>query len=319
MAALTQDKIDSIVKAYRDDPSATLNSVADAEEVSWATVKKYVEAAGVPIRGEGGQSDEDLGIETADQAPDIQALLQTPEAQDAIARAVAAHLAAAGAQTAPVPQTPATTGAPEWEQFMKQMEKFTESVNVQKPGYQKPLTASELQSREEGKDTFFALLRQVRLDIAEHGKQRAANMGLIPHYVVGEGGYYGSTAQGETLFGPGTHIYLTTPPPEDFLPINDTAAKIMRAQLQWLGEPTPPIEELVAQTMMRVRGGPDSIDVVGGDGPIHNDDASIVPGHDMVQVGAKRTFGTGVPELKATDQPLSPGADARAKGPVFVN
>lgn len=320
MAALTQEKIDAIVAAYRDDPSATLNSVAEANEVSWATAKKYIEAAGVPIRGESSPSDEDLGIEDVapNATPDIQSLLQTPEAQDAIARAVASHLAAIGAQAVPA-ATPVAGGGAAWDDFMKQMERFTESINVQKPGYQKPLTPSELALRQEGQTEFFAALRKVRLDIAEHGKQRAASMGLIPHYIVGEGGYYGSTAQGETLFGPGTHLYLTTPPPEDFLPMNEAAGIVMRAQMQWLGEPTPPIEELVAQAMMRATGGGDMLEVVGDDAPIHNDDAALVPGHDVTAVGPKRTFGTGVPELKAVDGPLSPGSEGRPRGPVFTN
>lgn len=320
MGALPQEKTDAIVAAYREDPSATLNSVAEANEVSWATAKKYIEAAGVPIRGESSPSDADLGIGSSEAAgTDIDAMLQNPLVQDAIARAVAAHLATAGVQPMALAPPPGQDG-PAWSSFMEKMGQLTDSLQVQKPGYQKPLTPDELSARNAGWEEFFSLLRNVRIGIADHGKQKAATLGLIPHYVVGEGGYYGSTAQGETLFSPGTHLYLTTPPPEDFLPMNATAGAIMRAQMQGLGEPTPSIDELVAQAMMRARGSDGGLDIIGSDEPNHADDASIVPGHDKMDVAPKRTFGTGVPELKVTDgAPLSPGATPPPRGPVYVN
>lgn len=325
MSRMSNDQIASIVALYRDDATATLEQVAEASEITVATVRKHVEAAGIVIREDAGAgylspSDEELGIGIEEAAPiNMAAITRTPEFRDAVAQAVAEALRQVSAKPA-IPSAPEGANSSEWLAFMQQMERLTESVNIQKPGYQKPLTPDELESRRAGEAEFFRLLREVRLAIADHGKQKAVALGLIPEYIVGENGFYGSTASGETLFLGGQRIYLTAPPPEDFLPMNESAAGIMRAQMQWLGEPTPSIEELVAQAMMRARGS-DSLHIIGNEEPVHRDDASLVdPSGDIIDIGPKRTLGTSVPELVVQQHgPLSPGAATAPKGPVFVN
>lgn len=311
MPAPSKEGIESIVSLYRDDDSATLASVAEAAGLRPETVRRYVEAAGVPVRDDAGASDEDLGI-----GMDMDSITQSAAFQDAVAEAVAKALAQRNIKPADTGQHEGP-GSPEWLKFVEHMERLTESVNVQKPGYQKPLSPDELESRREGEKEFFALLRNVRLDIADHGKDKAVSLGLVPEYIVGEQGFYGSTASGEILFLPGQRIYLSAPPPEDFLPMNNSAAAIMRAQMQWLGEPTPAIEELVAQAMMRARGS-ESLSIVGDATPQHRDDATLIDA-EAVNIGPKRTMGTSVPELTVTSHgPLSPGSTTGPKGPVFV-
>jgi hypothetical protein len=309
MAAHTKESIARAVDMYRDDPSATVETVAEAAGMSPEFVRKSIEQAGVPIRDYRGLTDEDLGI-----GMDMDAITSSPAFQDAVAKAVAAAMANI------VPQNAApTSSTPEWQRFMDQMERMTDSLNVQKPGYQKPLSPEELGLRAEGEMEFWRLIRRVRLDIADHGKEAAVRMGLVPMYIIGENGFYGSTAQGETLFAPGLQIYLTVAPPEDFLPMNETAGAIMRAQMQWIGEPTPDIGELVAQAMIRAKGG-DSTFIVGDASPSHSDDAMIVDASlAPVNMAPARTMGTNVPELKPVNMPFAPGSSPVPTGPVFVN
>lgn len=313
MSALSKQRIDGIVAAYRDDESATLASVAEAEELNIATVRKHIESAGVPIRPDFSPSDDDLGIGAS-----VEDVTNSAAFKDAVAEAVAQALAKVGVKSAsPSPDGP---NSPDWQDFIKKMEALTDSVNVQKPGYQKPLTPAELSLREEGRREFFNLLRDTKNAVHEYGKQGAISRGLVPQYIVGEKGFYGNTASGETLFEPGLRIYLTVAPPEDFLPMNEAAAAIMRAQLQWLGEPTPEIGELVAQAMMRANGS-DSTFIVGNEDPVHADDASLVDANaEVLDMRPKRTMGMSVPELRGMQNgPLSPGAMQAPAGPIFVN
>ncbi len=330
VAPIPADRIEKIVSMYRDETNTTLDAVASSNGVSVATVRKYVERAGVfvredfvlPVKPAGDESapanasDEDLGI-----GEDVVAEVSNPygpEFHAAVAAAVAAEMAKV---KAPAKASKAEDGPEslDWKRFMDKMGELTDSVNVQKPGYQKPLTAEELSSREQGQRKFFAFFPKIRMAIAEHGKEKAIALGLVPEYIVGEKGFYGSTASGEMQFMPGLRLRLTTPPPEDFLPMNDLAGAIMQAQMQWLGEPTPEIGELVAQAMMRAKG-VDPTYVAGLDDPVHPDDATIVAGGEpLANIGPKRTMGTSVQELRATNTPFSPGSSPVPSGPIFVN
>ncbi len=302
MAFLNKEQIEQVVSSYRDDPTATMETVAEANNTTVATVRSYLDKARVAIREAADESDEDLGI-----GVDVESMVQSDVFQKAVADAVAAALSKIG-----MPQASAANGAPpEWAQFMDKMERLTNSLDVQKPGYQKPLTPDELTLRAEGYAEFTRLLRNAKLATLEHSAQKAVSLGLVPEYVVGEQGYYGNTAQGETLFASGQRIYLTSAPPEDFLAMNDAAAAILQAQLQWLGEPTPSIEELVAQAMMRVRGA-DTTFIVGNDAASHSADAILIDA-ERVDVGARRTFGTSVAEPKKVV-----AGNGAPQGPVFT-
>lgn len=315
MSALPKERIAGIVSAYRDNPSATLATIAAAEGLTEATVRKHIESAGVPIRPEFNPSDDDLGI--GDPVVDF---TQTQGFKDAVEAAVAAamaKMAPAMHQNAPVAENGAANA--DWQKFMRQLETMTQSMQEQKPGYQKPLTASELSSRKQGEAEFFRLISAAKDAVREHGKNKAAALGLIPEYIVGEGLFYGNTNAGEHLFTAGQRLYLTVAPPEDFLPMNDAADAIMRAQLQWHGERTPEIGELVAQAMLRANG-TDSIHVYGSEDPEHADEATLIDTAEVVDMRPTRTLGTSVSEVRGPlNGPLSPGATKAPAGPIFVS
>ncbi len=286
----SKETADAIVASYRDDETETVETVAAAHDVSTAMVEMCLKRAKVPLRETGDETDDDLGI----GAP-LEAITETQAFRDAVAEAVARALAEMGPRAAKAKQA----DNPEWDEFMDRLgSKFDQLIHatkVQQAGYQKPLTADEVTARAAGERQFRDRIKQVRRDIAEYGKPKALQMGLIPRYYVGEGGYYGMTVAGEKQFLPGEEIWLASAPPVDFLPLNDCAGAIMAAQMQWLGEAPPPIDELIAQAVAKAQAGPAS--TTGVDIPVHEDDAALVdPGAAAVHVGPRRIMGTSVEE-----------------------
>ena len=310
MPLLGKDKAAAIVAAYRDDESLSFADVAAQFSVAESSVHKALDDAGVVPRT-ADASDEDLGI-----GMDIGELTSSQVFKDAVAEAVAQAMAAQGGKA---PRTNEPGGNVAWDGLMEKLERMVQGLDIQKPGYQKPLTPDERSSRDRGKDKFFALLRQVRRDVAEYGKAKAVSMGLVPSYIVGRNGFYGMTAAGEMLFRPGQQVYQMAPPPEDFLPMNECAGAIMVAQAQWLGEPTPDAGELIAQALVRAHGG-DPAFLTAAEQVSHADDVELIPGADAeVDVGPRRMMGSSVAEEPRRAAGPRPLAGAAPAGPTFID
>ena len=136
-------------------------------------------------------------------------------------------------------------------------------------------------------------------------------MGLVPHYIVGKNGFYGSTAAGGVTFEEGQQIYLTTAPPEDFKAVNTAAAEIMNAQMQWLGGPTRPIAEIVSDAERMMRPNARAFDP-----PVKNaDDAILIPDAPIVNLQPRHIAGTIVANPLAN---ASPASNMAAEGPFFA-
>jgi hypothetical protein len=310
MPRLSNEDVAEMVALYKADPTATVESVGVAYGVSPETVRKHLAAAGVEERTIAPESDEELGIgeeELPASAPlSVDDILSHPAFAAAVEAAVKARMAMA------VLEAPTSSGLP--KEFMDRMEQLIHSVEVQKPGYQKPLTPEEIASREAGRQEFFRLLKDVRVAVAEHGRERARRLGLLPLYMTGPSGYFDCTSA--VWVQPGVEMWLMKAPPEEFLPLNDVAGAIMRAQMQWLGEPTPPIDELVAQAMIRAKGGADNafsdLSQTQAEPDLEIVDKAAAP----VSLGPSRVMGTVAPEVRAK---VIPGSGAALPaGPVFV-
>ena len=177
-----------------------------------------------------GLTDEELGIgveDEAEAAPDpLAALLADPRMAALLDAAVAARIAQMGAVT-----PAAGLDASAFADLASTLKHMVEINAIQQPGYMKPLPAEEVDRRTAGKVEMFALLKHYR------------EIGLAPAWIVGEEGFFECNNAEE--FKPGAKIRMFMPPPEDFIPDNEAAAKVMAAQMQWLGGPTPDIGETV--------------------------------------------------------------------------
>lgn len=235
-----KEQSDAIVAAYRDDDVATVATVASEHEVSEATVLMCLKRAKMPLR----DGDAELaGIPPSAPAVDT----ASPAFKEAVASTVAEVLANMGA--------PQASAAPsDWAEFMQSMKQLAQSLNDQKPGYNKPLSPEEMAEREEGRKAFFRLIEAAKDAVEEMGPKGARERGLLPEYIVGPGGIYAMTESGEQLFSPGQRAFLTIPPPIDFEPLNEAAEAIMLAQKQWLGQERPDVGEMVAAAQIRAMG-----------------------------------------------------------------
>lgn len=311
MALTPQDSKD-IAAFYVDGQE--IAELATAYNVTRLTVRNHLKEQGVKLRGAAlpAQTDADLGI-GVDDDPAPAGAPMTPEATlDAIVgsaafekllnKAVEARLAQMGASAAP-----AATGeqSADFLGFMKSMERFVEAQEKQRPGYQKALSADELELRAEGLAEELALIAEAKV------------AGTAPVYVVGPAGFYGPTAFGPLLFLEGQEIRTYLMPCEDFLPVNDMAAKIIQADRKRLGEPTPDIAELIAQTMQIARGVEPTLvtsETVAERGDVELVDATA----ERHNVRPRRIMGTVVPESHGTPMPGQRGVSAQPSGPFAV-
>jgi hypothetical protein len=247
-------------------------------------------------------------IEGADERADPLAALMADPAMAArlaalIDVAVQARLGSAG-------QTSNTTS--EMGELAKTFGKMLEIQAMQMPGYYKPLPQEEVEKRLAGKVEFFALL------------ERFKAAGTPPRYYVGPGKFYAGAVQHED----GMPIDTYLPPPEDFLPCyegpggqaaGERAEQVMRAQMQWLGGPSPDIATRVSEAEAEAHAR--AIPLVGNEPPGPKPSpVQLVPGVKVREANVRPAFAamgeTVVPGMGAAT--LAQGRGAPARGPAFV-
>ena len=253
-------------------------------------------------------TDEELGIGIEDEPariPDpLEALLADPRMSKLLDAAVAARIAQMGMGATP---QPASAGLDNGAlvAFTETIRHLIDTNAQQQPGYIKPLPAEEVDRRAAGRIEMFALLK------------RYEQMGLAPAWIVGDGGFF--ECNNAQQFKPGAKIRMYLPPPEDFLPDNEPAAEVHRAQLQWLGGRTPHISETVADfesSRAAAAHGPlvtGAMQPARPAGPVELvEDAPLKPAPSR-----KRVMGTIAPERR--DVSLADrAAGGLAQGPTFV-
>lgn len=184
------------------------------------------------------ETDQDLGIGQELDGPDdrgngekagddLAALMSHPALQAAIDAAVAQRLAQLGAPVASA--VPASSEA--FQAFTATLKHLIESQTMQMPGYQKPLSADEMDRRAKGHIEMRALLKECEAK------------GRPPLWEVGEGGFFECTNALEFIQGQQIRTYL--PPAEGFVPLNAEAEAVHAAMMVWIGGPTPHIGDQV--------------------------------------------------------------------------
>src|ERR1700752_4209013 len=186
---------------------------------------------------------------------------------------------------------------------MKAMERFVEAQEVQRPGYQKALTAAELERRAAGHSEMVRLIGHYR------------ELGIKPQYIVGPGKFYGNTPSGPILVEEGAPIATWLTPAEDWIPQNEAGVAIKTAFMHFIGEPTPEIGAQIAQAMLKAKG--HDTDLLTAETVAHAADVEIV---DTVrhQVRPERVLGTVTPERQGASMPAQPGVTAPPAGPFEI-
>jgi hypothetical protein len=242
------------------------------------------------------QDDAELGIgeEDTPATPDFSALLDNPAFMTALAQRLGG-LAVPGS-------APAGFG-PGFDIFLERMERALGARDEQRPGYAKPLTADEKQSREDGKAKMFALI--------DDNKRN----GEWPRYLTGGEGWQGPSPAGPKRYPAGQEVGWRGPPADDFTPLNRSAAEVYVAYKQWIGEEITidmalskatfdPSNPLIPQTAL-VRTGAEDVQII--DAPIRD-------------MSPRRVMGAGI-DPRATHPALRPpgGNGAQAPlGPTYV-
>lgn len=244
-----------------------------------------------------GADDAELGIgEGADtEASDLDALMSNPAFAALVDKAVAARMGTAG------PKAERSSDAV-FQAYLDQFAHLLEASAEQKPGYQKPLTAVEIDARKAGRTEMFALIRKFKTE------------NVWPHYLLSDEAnpFYGPSPNGDILYKPGQEIKTRQPPAEGFRPLNDPAMQVYAAYRQWVGEPVS-MEDLTAQAVMEAQ----SVEPMTKVGLSKESDVILVdaPVRDMKP---KRTLGTATPELVGKTMPAQPGQVAQPVGPFEV-
>ena len=311
MALTTKDN-EEIAAFYTDGQE--IAELATAYATTNTAIRAALTKQGVKLRGAAlaTPTDEELGIGVDDDplptgAPmtpeaTLDAVMRSPAFEALLNKAVGARIAKMGVSAAA--QAPAGEQSVDFQAFMKSMERFVEAQEKQRPGYQKALSADELESRADGLVEEMALIADAKAK------------GVAPVYVVGPNGFYGPTASGPLLFQEGQEIRTWLMPCEDFLPVNDMAARIIQADRKRLGEPTPDIGELIAQTMMIAKGAEPTL--VTSETMQERGDVELVDPTVRHNVRPKRIMGTHVPEIHGTSMPSQNGVSAQPNGPFAV-
>lgn len=286
--ALSEDQVLDIVKRYDRGEGDTIASLATAFEVSDATVRYHLKKRGaLGADGPKADTDEDLGIGQEDA--DYSKLLSDPKFLAVLAEKLGVAQAAAPA-----------VAPSELREVADVMRRMIEVQAIQQPGYTKPISADEMDRREEGRQKMFALL------------DRFKDKKTPPHYILGE-----NWPANDILYEAGQEVRTYLPPAEHFQPQNHEAHQIMGAMYQWLGGPTPDIGETV-EAFERWRKGTDSVPLVGTAEVLKPSDVEIVNAVKR-DVQPKRILGNVVAETRGSSMPRQPGVVAPPTGPVFVS
>jgi hypothetical protein len=320
MAAQKEDRVARIVELYDKGNGDSVSDIAQAMNMTAASVTYHLKAQGVFVARGGhstvsqasvrvetadANSDEVLGI-GVDDAPlaqvDVQALLNHPDLAKVIDAMVNQRLAALAPQTARSGEERA------FDAFLAKFDHMLEVQAEQRPGYIKPLSADEIDARRQGREDMFTLLREYK----------AAN--VWPEYLLSDEAnpYYGPSPNGDILYEAGQKIASRRPPGEGWVALNEPAMKIYEAYRRWVGDVIP-IDDLIAQAAAIARG--DS-SVATAEMPaqarIEDPDVRLISS-DKVEVGPKRVMGTLAPELRGKTMPRQPGVAPEPAGPVFVS
>lgn len=190
-----------------------------------------------------------------------------------------------------------------FKEFLSKFEHLTQVRDEQRPGYQKPLTAEEMDERRAGHADMIALLKRFKAE------------NVWPFYLLSDESnpFYGPSAKGDILYEAGQEIYTRLPPSEGFVPQNDAAREVFSAYKRWIGEPVS-IEELTARAVSEARG---EVPQMVQREAIAEPEVRLAPTAKR-DVGAKRTLGTITPEMVGVTMPRQPGVAAQPQGPVFV-
>ena len=245
------------------------------------------------------EDDAALGIGQADDAGIEDRIAKLVEA------AVEARLKSMGA-VPHVPDSPTGTAEAAFAAFLSKFEHLVETRDEQRPGYQKPLTAAEIDGRKKGKSDMLALLRRYKAE------------NIWPTYLLADetNPFYGPGPQGPIMYNAGQEIRTRLPPAESFQPLDDAAVNVFEAYKRWIGEPVS-MEELTAQAVLAARGGetaaPEMIEQFANAAP----EVQVVD-KPLRETGPKRILGTVHPEQRGKSLPRQPGVVQQPAGPVFV-
>ena len=262
-------------------------------------------------------TDEDLGIgeddaeESAADAGDgsFEALLNDPRMAKLLDAAVAARMAQMG------------VGANGGSMSSDTLTAFTETIRhlidtqaEQRPGYIKPLPAAEVDRRAAGFVEMNALLRDYQAKDDELTRRGLTPI-HAPLWTVGEGGFFECTHAQE--FEPGARIRTYLPPPEDFIPENESASKVQAAVFQWLGDRTPHIGDQLEAAQRAAKALPPLV-MSGPDAAPPRGLVELVdPPKTTANTRRRRAMGTIVPEGREIS--LAERAAGGPVGPSFQN
>jgi len=249
--------------------------------------------------------DATLGIGVDDDAPaksegpalDFTALLNHPSFAKIVDAAVAQRLAVSAPSSG--------SFSPEYSALLERIERSLSAKDEQRPGYMKPLTADEIQSRREGEARMWSEI--------ETAKSRARAGGEWPKYLLTDT-FNGPSAAGPVLYDSGQEINWLGAPGETFQPQNEAAAIIYAAYRQWVGKPVT-VDQLLAKAAAEARGGtaiPEQALVRTG-----AEDIQVIEG-PLRDMTPKRVLGTSGIETRGKPMAKQPGIVQQPQGPVFV-
>ena len=249
----------------------------------------------MPVSEPNEMDDAALGIGDDDGAEDFSSVLSDPRFAKLLDAAVAQRMAS----LAPVASPGGSDAA--FAAFLANIEKVIGARDEQRPGYFKPLTAEEMESRAHGKVEMEALIRRNKAD------------NIWPCYLLSDT-FMGPSAAGPILYSAGQQINWRGAPAECMAPQNDAAAEVYVAYKKWIGEAVS-VKDLLAQAAAEARGG-----------EVISDMAIVRTGAEDIQVidapirdmTPKRILGTSGIETRGRAMPGQPGIVAQPKGPVFV-
>ncbi len=306
--ALKPKDIAEIVKLYNGGTGESVPALAEAYTAEPAAIRYQLKKAGVyksSVADAETPSDEELGIQdeegdTADASAVLADIMKNPALAALIDKAVNARLAQMSAT--PV-QSMASAPTGEGTAVVKAIERLLEIQANQMPGYIKPLSADEVESRATATIEMKALI------------ERARARGDAPHYTTGPQGLFDSTSV--ILYEPGSEIRTYLQPVEDFIPMNESARQIHAAFIRSLGGLSPDIGARVAEAMLASK--EREVPLVGAPAQgVQGSGVELVQAAKRHDVSPKRVAGTMVPETRGTSMPVQPGVTQQPTGPVFV-
>lgn len=293
--ALSKDQIDEMLA--RRKAGETRKVLADAFDVSEATVKYHEDKVAKSASDPEAPSDADLGIGEEDEVETVDhlaAMFNDPR----FAKHLDALVAARVAQMGVVPAV-SSTQSEDFKAFTASLAHLIEVNAMQQPGYVKPVPAEEVDRRAAGYVEMKALLKDYEAK------------GDAPLYLLGDFFFECTNA---LSFEAGQQIRTYLPPAEHFIPKNEPAEKVYAAMIQWIGGKTPDIGDLVeaAERDSRIPLVTGALNPLRAKGLVEAVDAPVKP---MVR---NRVLGTIAPERHGAvsmNQPTGPtfvGADAVA-------